>query len=441
MTAKRNILIALMLLLLVAASACALAACNNTTAEISGVQIATDDNGDPMYGGGSYVMPEGMAFSAAASTAAETDTSVTLTANYEPAGTSNKQTNWSVSFKNPSSSWANGKTVTDYVTVESTGTNTAKVACVKAFGEQIIVTATSAADPSVSATTTVDFEKKLEDVKFTLYFNDSVVGSAYHKDLAAGVSSPYFTMRYVENSHTVISTYPYYDVVSKIDATGDPDDEYRVMIEPVFTAYTIDKTFGSIYKFLGTGSTMQGEQFGEIEGTDNYAVPSDLFIAPGYWAKGANDNVDPTIVAFFEDLQFFMDDPYRNNYTSFNELAISSDNFYEVYNAGELTGDVGIAFIAADLLFTFRDAIVNGSGDMVTRSYNALSDAYSRLGITDVLDLLNLLTYDGVTVDLGDYSTPEEYFTNTDAKSCTRITFGFHGRGYCVSFRFNADSL
>ena len=62
MTAKRNILIALMLLLLVAASACALAACNNTTAEISGVQIATDDNGDPMYGGGSYVMPEGMAF-------------------------------------------------------------------------------------------------------------------------------------------------------------------------------------------------------------------------------------------------------------------------------------------------------------------------------------------------------------------------------------------
>ena len=440
MTAKRNILIALMLLLLVAASACALAACNNTTAEISGVQIATDDNGDPMYGGGSYVMPEGMAFSAAASTAAETNTSVTLTANYEPAGTSNKQTNWSVSFKNPSSFWANGKTVTDYVTVESTGTNTAKVACVKAFGEQIIVKATSAVDPSVFATTTVDFEKKLEDVKFTLYLNDSAVGSAYHNDLAAGGSSPYFTMEYKENSNTVISTYPYYGVTAHIDATGDADDEYRVTIEPVFTAYTIDKTLPGVYKYVGA-STMQGEQFGEIEGTDNYAVPSDLFTAPGYWATSVTDNVDPTIVPFFEDLQFFMEDQYRDNYMSLNELGISAENFYEAYDAGELTGDPGIALIATDLYFTFSDAIISGSGGMVTAAYNALSDAYSRLGITNVLDLLNSLTYDGATVDLGDYSTPEEYFANEAAKSCTRITLGFHGIGYRVSFRFNADSL
>lgn len=231
MTAKRNILIALMLLLLVAASACALAACNNTTAEIFGAQIATDDNGDPMYGGGSYVMPDGMAFSAAASTAAETDTSVTLTANYEPAGTSNKQTNWSVSFKNPSSSWANGKTVTDYVTVQSTGTNTAKVTCLDSFGEQIIVKATSAVDPSISATTTVDYEKKLEDVKFTLYKGSSVLESFnWSEYLAGSVSLDYFDLRDSTETHMYLSVY--------VDMY---DGQYSFEIEPTFSVYTIDR--------------------------------------------------------------------------------------------------------------------------------------------------------------------------------------------------------
>lgn len=229
MTAKRNILIALMLLLLVAASACALVACNNTTAEISGVQIATDDNGDPMYGGGSYVMPEGMAFSAAASTAAETDTSVTLTANYEPAGTSNKQTNWSVSFKNPSSSWANGKTVTDYVTVESTGTNTAKVTCVKDFGEQIIVTATSAVDPSISATTTVDYEKKFKDVRITLLKGSSVLETATHGEL---IEDP--------SNFSYLSTDVDFEILYANNLEVF-DGQYTIKLDLVFSDYTIDK--------------------------------------------------------------------------------------------------------------------------------------------------------------------------------------------------------
>ena len=81
MTAKKNILIALMLLLLVAASACALTACNGAPTDI-GAQIATDAAGNPMYGGETYVMPKGTAFSASASTAADTGTSGTLTALY-----------------------------------------------------------------------------------------------------------------------------------------------------------------------------------------------------------------------------------------------------------------------------------------------------------------------------------------------------------------------
>lgn len=432
MTAKRNILIALMLLLFVAASACALAACNNTTAEISGVQIATDDNGDPMYGGGSYVMPKGMAFSAAASTTADTDTSVTLTALYEPAGTTNQQTNWSVSFSNPSSAWATGKTVTDYVTVMSTGVNTAEVTCLQAFGERIIVTATSAVDSSVSATTTVDFEKKFEDVKFTLYLNDSVVGSAYHNDLAAGGSSPYFTMEYNENTSTApsASTYPYYGVTTHIDATGDPDDEYRVTIEPVFTAYTVDKTFGSIYQ-LTRSDPKTGEMFAKIEGTDNYAVPLDRFTAPGYWTSGygANneefENLIKAAIALSEEAT-------AANALSFMLLCESANDLVESGVLEKESFKIALAVTGILQIYNDKPADLTGQAafDYYHEELNSLSESFPLLTL-----------YDGAAVDLGDYSTPEEYFTNKNAKSFTRITFGLHGRGYRVFFRFNVDSL
>lgn len=433
MTAKRNILIALMLLLFVAASACALAACNNTTAEISGVQIATDDNGDPMYGGGSYVMPKGMAFSASASTTADTDTSVTLTALYEPAGTTNQQTNWSVSFSNPSSAWATGKTVTDYVTVTSTGVNTAEVTCLQAFGERIIVTATSAVDSSVSATTTVDFEKKFEDVKFTLYLNDSVVGSAYHNDLAAGGSSPYFTMEYNENSSipTAGSTYPYYRVTAHIDATGDAGDTYRVAVTPIFSDYTVDKTFGKVYEYTDT-TIVDGERFAEIEGTDNYAVPLDLFTTPGYWTSGygaKNEEFENLIKAAAS----LREEATAANAFSFMLLCESANDLVE---SGVDEGEsIEIALIVTGILQIYNDKPADLTGQSAFDYYHEELNSL----FTEPIPLSTL--YDGAVVDFGDYSTPEEYFTNKNAKSFTRITFGLYGRGYRVFFRFNVESL
>ena len=62
-----------------------------------------------------------------------------------------------MSFVNPSSSWASGKTVTDYVTVTPTsdGALTANVECKQAFGEQIKVTVTSRENTNVYASCTV----------------------------------------------------------------------------------------------------------------------------------------------------------------------------------------------------------------------------------------------------------------------------------------------
>ena len=69
------------------------------------------------------------------------ETAYTLTATITPSYAVNKTVDWSVAFVNPSSSWANGKTVTDYVTVTPTsdGALTATVSCLQAFGEQIML--------------------------------------------------------------------------------------------------------------------------------------------------------------------------------------------------------------------------------------------------------------------------------------------------------------
>lgn len=98
---------------------------------------------------------------AAAGEAYET---VTLTATVKPADAADKTVDWSVAFVNPSSAWAKGKTVTDYVTVTPTsdGALTAKVTCLKQFGEQIKITVTSRSNPAASAMCTADYRQQPE---------------------------------------------------------------------------------------------------------------------------------------------------------------------------------------------------------------------------------------------------------------------------------------
>lgn len=73
----------------------------------------------------------------------QADTAFTLTATVGPDDAVNKVVDWSVAWENGESSWANGKEVTDYVTVAPTtdGAMTATATCTQAFGEKIIITA------------------------------------------------------------------------------------------------------------------------------------------------------------------------------------------------------------------------------------------------------------------------------------------------------------
>ena len=101
---------------------------------------------------------------------------LTITATVSPDNSAdNTGLDWSMAFKNPSSEWATGKTLSDYMTLTPSGTDAAgskkvSVKCLKPFGEQIVITATSQDNPEVTASCTADFAQRVESA--TLKFGD-----------------------------------------------------------------------------------------------------------------------------------------------------------------------------------------------------------------------------------------------------------------------------
>lgn len=96
---------------------------------------------------------------AAYGVAANAESAYTVTATVYPEDAANKLLDWTVSFKNASSTWASGKKVTDYVTVtpSSDGAMTAVVQNIAAFGEQVVVKVTLRDNTSAYATLNVEY--------------------------------------------------------------------------------------------------------------------------------------------------------------------------------------------------------------------------------------------------------------------------------------------
>lgn len=179
------------------------------------------------------------------------DTAYQLTATITPANATNKAVDWTIAFVNPSSAWASGKTVTDYVTVTPTsnGALTANVECLQAFGEQVRVTVTSRDNTAVKANATVDYTEKLSAVKAT--FGSTVLSNGMTKSFnlsASGQPAEVWTFDYTTSAHTIADEYTTTVKISFAD--GVSAVESAVGVEFTWAGETItsgmpsyDKTF------------------------------------------------------------------------------------------------------------------------------------------------------------------------------------------------------
>ena len=125
----------------------------------------TDGDGNEMESGKVYPMPSSMIF---ATTAAESG--ITVKATVTPDNATNKNLIWSVEWVNPSSSWATGKTVSEYISLVKNGTDTATVSCLQAFGEQAKIVVTSESNSAAKAECTLDYAQRItaDGIDFTI---------------------------------------------------------------------------------------------------------------------------------------------------------------------------------------------------------------------------------------------------------------------------------
>ncbi len=188
-----------------------------------------------------------------------------LTATITPSNASNKTVDWSVAWVNSSSTWASGKTVTDYVTVTPTsdGALTANVECKQAFGEQIKVICTSRDNENAKAECNVDYAKKVNFVGVKL----NTMRENYSAQLDSKKSLFYIAFDFSSNtSYGNFELTPYYsdytiDDTFEISAVRSLAVELwnskvgGVTTEAIPFNYTDNMQYDSVYFLQDYGST------------------------------------------------------------------------------------------------------------------------------------------------------------------------------------------
>lgn len=190
------------------------------------------------------------------------ETAYTLTATITPSDASNKAVSWSAAWKNSSSSWANGKSVSDYISISSNGL-TATVECLQAFGEQIIVTVKSNSNSSASATCTVDYSQKLTSMGNVLIGSDAGVWQSVQvtQELTSGRNNfvnPSIEFLFVNSVQT--SAHTISDDYTKT-VTFTPNStflSYCPSADGQSVTYTDDEIFDSMH---GTGNFVSARGF------------------------------------------------------------------------------------------------------------------------------------------------------------------------------------
>lgn len=235
---------------------------------------------------------------------AQAESAYTLTASLTPNDANNQLVDWALTWKNPSSAWANGKAVTDYVTITTAkdGALTANISSLQAFGEQIIVTCTSRDNPNAKASCTVDYAQKLASYKLSFGNVDINLGGDTN-------------------------------VIFEINANGDTVGGAANVQLGKSDTYTVEETFTYTIKLLSNysvnGST---SDFLSLDGHTITACPSQEYDTPisSLYFDYNNEISHWFIVGrskdiYFKDLSAAQLVPYFSNITNGNMCYVALD--------------------------------------------------------------------------------------------------------------------
>ena len=160
---------------------------------------------------------------------AQAESAYTLTATITPSDAANHGVDWTLAWSDPSSTWASGKTVTDYVTVTTSGSSSkiATVSCLQPFGTQVIITATSQDNPTVKATCTADYVQKVTAASLNIGninvdLSKGVTNIKY--EVSAGVNGPGGVINANVTTSSVYTIAETFTTTVTFDQPGVPED-------------------------------------------------------------------------------------------------------------------------------------------------------------------------------------------------------------------------
>ena len=107
------------------------------------------------------------------------ESAVLVTATVEPITAVDYVTiTWTTKWSNPSSAWASGKTVTDYVTVAKAGKSTATVTCLQPFGEQVeVVCRVTGVGVTLTDSVTCDYMARPTSISWDIAGTEAAFGT------------------------------------------------------------------------------------------------------------------------------------------------------------------------------------------------------------------------------------------------------------------------
>ena len=199
----------------------------------------------------------------------QAESAYTLTATIEPADAIDKAVDWSIAFKNADSAWAQGKRVTDYVTLTpaADGALTAVVENKAEFGEQILVKVTSRDNVNAYATCKVEYlQRTLKHIFVAAQVGNN--GSPFYQIGADNNSSAEIKLDFSYNR----TIQPYLDVRKSSVYTRENTDGA--------TYYTLKPTtqfLNSLKSIAGVTPAPKSFEGGLTDGSGRLCAPIEFF--------------------------------------------------------------------------------------------------------------------------------------------------------------------